>query len=163
GVLESREYNKDSDLQGFWLSRDEIVNNGAKGQTGTIWNWHVIANSAEESTLLTHGKMQKEIKKLQEKLKREEKRKEEMENLPEKEKAGNKYIKKMETLKDQISGSKKQICDLTDELNRKPDIRTEFIVFCNVNKSKSNLSAHNELLSILISNYRICKHPSTTT
>ncbi|KAI5191967.1 hypothetical protein NEMIN01_1751, partial [Nematocida minor] len=62
--------------------------------------------------------------------------------------------KKMSVKRASISRFKGQIADLKKYLCTKPSQESEFIVFRNINSTKSNLGAHNELFDVLTSIYK---------
>ncbi|KAI5192616.1 hypothetical protein NEMIN01_2115 [Nematocida minor] len=134
-VLESREYNKDSTLQGFWLSNSYKADSPLAPETPAIFNilpsTKFYHRSAAKTTSLE--KIISEIKKEEAKLQKKA------------EKAKKSFIKKnLDDLYDQ----------LYTKLSKRPEPQADFIVFRNVNSSKSNIGVHNEILDIFISWYR---------
>ncbi|KAI5191507.1 hypothetical protein NEMIN01_1533 [Nematocida minor] len=151
GILESREYNKDSDFQSFWLSKDSIKDSKPENKTKTIWNWNVFIKNlgkkpkTEKEILSGIKDTDIRIKELKAKITELENTKSE---FKEKE-----FQRKRNSLVTMMGISTKKKTAFSREVSRKPDMQAEFIVFRNSNDSKSNLGAHNELLDVIITFY----------
>ncbi|KAI5189154.1 hypothetical protein NEMIN01_0320 [Nematocida minor] len=164
-ILESREHNKDSELQGIWLKNSNVTDDGLE----KIHMWRI--NDQEEK------KSKKSKEKIEEKLRKAEER---YGKADERFNNANNELKKLKEIKElgkqeelerrileikreksaaNSGKSRARIClkslqkEIYEEFSEKPDGQLEFIVFHNVNKSKSNLGAHNEILDVLISGY----------
>ncbi|KAI5193038.1 hypothetical protein NEMIN01_2376 [Nematocida minor] len=149
-VLESRKYNKDSKLHGIWLKNRDIADSAPEGQTERVYAWvvNIDENKQETKKYLDAIKM------------KAENTKEKETDLEAVEKDGKKVkmaVKK--SINDTAKGKGKSKQKAFDKelfeavISERPNEQTELIVFRNVNESKSNLGAHNEILDVLISTY----------
>ncbi|KAI5193335.1 hypothetical protein NEMIN01_2483 [Nematocida minor] len=158
-ALESKEHNQDSNLQAFWLKKSHAPYNEEEGQIYTMYGWLVDRNSNENESKKMRSLecLELEIGKLEDKLKQVVKEQKSLgrfnkikdtERVKQKKKlistAKGKLAKKIKTLQRELIYAK---------LSRKPKAPVDFIVFRNVNHSKSNLGAHNEILDVLTSHF----------
>ncbi|KAI5188990.1 hypothetical protein NEMIN01_0254 [Nematocida minor] len=158
-TLESREYNKDNEMQGFWLCNNsaEAGNGRYTEQVYKMCSW-LVSNSYYNRSVSKDSlaeinrkigkaeKMYKEIAYKQVKNKRRSN-----ESVYEKKLSNNllsvKKYKEKSTLA--VLYREKYIKD-----SKRPSSRAEFIAVRNVNDSKSHLGIHNEVLNTLISCYK---------
>ncbi|KAI5191506.1 hypothetical protein NEMIN01_1532, partial [Nematocida minor] len=155
-ALESREYNKDSDLQGIWLSNNS---NGEdieqEKKTKSICNWLVEINNKKKKTTKSQEQIKSQISVYEQRLKMKQ---EEVEEIKKSNKNKHRnqadYTKVKKTTITMISKYRKNLEILYKELSSQPSTQAELIVFRNMNSSKSNLGAHNEMFDVLISRYK---------
>ncbi|KAI5192719.1 hypothetical protein NEMIN01_2176, partial [Nematocida minor] len=158
-VLESREYNKDSELEGVWLRNGSIEDKELENQAKTLHTWHASIEEVKYETRLKNLEIiKKKIKKAEEEFAIAEEKQANLIALSKRSdamKAENE--KKIANITSTKSKAKVKLEVLQKELykamSEKPDDEAEFIIFRNMNKSKSNLGAHNEILDALISSY----------
>ncbi|KAI5192615.1 hypothetical protein NEMIN01_2114 [Nematocida minor] len=160
-TVESREYNKDSELQGFRLSNSHALNSETAEQTQVIFN--LLPNSscykvsANEEIL---EKIKLEMFRGKEKLREIEEEKKRIGKINIKTDT-KKSIRQKRTVNSTKSKTAKRLKDLNKELyialSKRPDSSTELMVFRNANHSKSNLGVHNEIFDIFITVYRYRK------
>ncbi|KAI5189828.1 hypothetical protein NEMIN01_0691 [Nematocida minor] len=163
-AIESREYYQDSELQGFWL-RNNCASD--KAPKASEWEAQTIFNLLGNRKFYRSFVSQGELKIIRTKIYKEEHRLKAIEN---KQKALGKLNTKTDTKKEILQKKsetvkkgmvKRKIKELYKELcallSKRPDLQTELIVFRNVNKSKSNLGAHNEILDVFTSAYKYAK------
>ncbi|KAI5192117.1 hypothetical protein NEMIN01_1813 [Nematocida minor] len=153
-AIESREYNKDSELQGFWLLCGDERGSISVGRMSTIYTW-IVDNSQD----LKNGS-RNSLKSLRLRIDHEKRRFEEAEkkqrslgSLSTENDTEEKRLEKRVAISTK-SDAKKKLEILCKEFSKKPEfLETEFFVFRNANRSKSNMHAHNELLDIFIMRY----------
>ncbi|KAI5192167.1 hypothetical protein NEMIN01_1860 [Nematocida minor] len=164
-ALESREHCKDSSLQGFTLNSDgKSLYKDASIDSRVIFNLMTKSDSYNKSlSRWDSERIYKRVKKIKEKLQEIGEIKRDLDELYKR-----KHTKELARDK-KISNSKKfytrkvleGLCkDLYVKRAKRPDAQTEFVVFRNVNPSKSNLGAYNEFLDVFISPYRKDKNPT---
>ncbi|KAI5189495.1 hypothetical protein NEMIN01_0558 [Nematocida minor] len=157
-TLESREHNRDSDLQGVWLRNNAAEEDGMMCWTQKIFNFiHDSKYYNPEMAKKGLNEIKRKIEIAEEKFKRAEEAYKTLGKINTKEDTDKKKQEKNSACSKKCRARKKLEAlykDLYIKLSKKPDLKTEFIVFRNVNRSKSNLGAHNEVLDVLISSYR---------
>ncbi|KAI5189829.1 hypothetical protein NEMIN01_0692 [Nematocida minor] len=155
-ALESREYNKDSNLQGFWV--------GGKGykpeselfvKKQRIFSWTIYCQNKDKAIKESLHKVYLDVHTARKKLENAEER---QTSLGRKEKTDSKKVQleKNAACVAKLSarkGLEKALQKLYRKLSKKPSIQSELIVFRNVNKSRSNLTFHNEILDLFIHRY----------
>ncbi|KAI5192870.1 hypothetical protein NEMIN01_2256 [Nematocida minor] len=160
--IESREYCQDSKLQGFWLS-----NGHTAGCSGAAWKGHKVFNLLPDKNCYKKPIDGKELEAARLRINQIEKT---MEEAEKKQESLGRFNKSTDTREERLkkksesvkkSHIKKKLHNLYKEvhtkLSKRPDAKAEFIVFRNVNSSKSNLGAHNEILNVFISGYNFRK------
>ncbi|KAI5191706.1 hypothetical protein NEMIN01_1639 [Nematocida minor] len=165
-ALESRRYHKGSDLQSIWLKNSSAEDRESKNQTEKIYTWLVKDEEKKhKSEKKSKEKIRKKLREAEERLIKANKSfmeaEKEVEKLEMSGKSNSKAEEKIARERDSAFSTryraKKRIKVLSKELyemvSEEPDEHIEFIVFRNVNSSKSNLGAHNEILDVLISRY----------
>ncbi|KAI5191687.1 hypothetical protein NEMIN01_1620 [Nematocida minor] len=154
-IIESREYNKDSEFQSFWLSGNIGEETKPNEQAQIIHNWIVRKKGEKMDGEDSPEKIRKKIDKAKEKLKEEEKRQESIENIESNDLRDIKLQKNAAAFGKCFA--KRRMNDLKRtlliKLSKRPTLQTDLIVFRNVNSTKSNLGAHNEIFDTLISLY----------
>ncbi|KAI5189831.1 hypothetical protein NEMIN01_0694 [Nematocida minor] len=156
-TVESRENNKDSRLHGFWLGNVSAESEREIDSMQMICNWPLSSSDAKHMEKKTLGIILSELEKAKENFKKiEEKQKNIIllyrnNSIPEIQKQKKLVHCAKNRIKTQIRNLHKQV--IQKLLYRRPDSTAEFMVFRNVNESKSNLGAHNEILDVLISRY----------
>ncbi|KAI5192999.1 hypothetical protein NEMIN01_2343 [Nematocida minor] len=160
-ALESREYNRDSELQGFLLQNSNDKGSELALSLQNIYNLTEINKShnkyaifyslKELEAMLASEKLKlKEIEKVQKALGGKKKN----DPLPLRRRKGAVVCAKYKQ-KNRLES----ICEaLSIKKSRKIDLQTGFVVFRRVNHSKSNLGVHNEVLDVLISCYNYQKN-----
>ncbi|KAI5193285.1 hypothetical protein NEMIN01_2447 [Nematocida minor] len=159
-AVESRTYCQDSELQGFWL-RNNCTSESASGWKGhTIFN--LLANSdcyRIHATKKSQEQNRVKINQTECKLKVIEKvQKEDLDKINKDANVKHKkQLKRPKYIKKQITKKHlKNICrKLYLKQTKRPDPQAELIVFRNVNENRSNLCAHNEILDVFISIYKL--------
>ncbi|KAI5192376.1 hypothetical protein NEMIN01_1990 [Nematocida minor] len=156
-AVESREHNKNSQLQGFCLKDSRIRSSRTEKQTYKICNWLEDRDIESYSNNTSLNNLEMKISK------------------------NEKYVEEIETQMDNLNDSSVQQTEETkrqyaiiqrrrrrigyklDSLHeemrkllskRTKSSETELVVFRNVNSSRSNLGAHNEILDVFIKLYR---------
>ncbi|KAI5193009.1 hypothetical protein NEMIN01_2353 [Nematocida minor] len=161
-TLQSREHSKDSKLQSIWLESRSVEDNRLNICVKNIYIWHVNIEGSKAESAKKSQKDRETIKKYMKKSKdkfwREEQAQKILNTLAARnEKEKHEKIMKLRNVTVKKSFAKKRIEILTNQLRetmlKKPDEQAEFIVLRNVNYSKSNLGAHNEMLDVLVSWY----------
>ncbi|KAI5193018.1 hypothetical protein NEMIN01_2362 [Nematocida minor] len=155
-TVKSRVYYKDSEMQAFWLHRNSAGANALDSQTKKIDVW--LSNRQYDKNISRKSlkDLASEISAKEEKIQHAEENQRSLGSLKKDEDTREEMLKKKSaaSLK---SDRKKKLESLYQELyiklSKKPDLSTEFIVFRNVNHSKSNLCAHNEILDVLITRF----------
>ncbi|KAI5192718.1 hypothetical protein NEMIN01_2175 [Nematocida minor] len=154
-AIESRNYNKGSIMQGFWLSNNCTESNKSNMQSFSI-NSFLTSRRAEYRKNRSIEDIDLEIIR-----KENEKNKIEIEenNLKLSNTNSDKENKKRSRLSSQKSKIKESLKYLYEEkrikMSKSPNnLETEIVVFRNLNLSKSNLGAHNEILDVFITLYR---------
>ncbi|KAI5189107.1 hypothetical protein NEMIN01_0273 [Nematocida minor] len=156
-TLELREHNKNSDIQGFWLQNSNPKDSELADQEYTVCSWHVCSDPYNMPISRNDvGKIGLKIDKARKRYVEVEKKHKELEKDSE---THSREIKLKKNSLAAIKYKQKIILEgLYRELHikhsRTPDSKAEFLVFRNVNKSKSNLGAHNEILNALISCFK---------
>ncbi|KAI5191930.1 hypothetical protein NEMIN01_1748 [Nematocida minor] len=156
-TVESREYNKDSEMQAFWLQNSQISEDPLENQTKKIHAWLLNRQDKKNAPKKSLERLIFEINERKEKL-------QEIEQHQKSLGAMKKYLDTYETAREKKTAAslkytrKKKIKDLCQELytklSKKPKhLETDFIILRNVNHSKSNLCAHNEILDTLVTRY----------
>ncbi|KAI5193389.1 hypothetical protein NEMIN01_2517, partial [Nematocida minor] len=179
-ALESREHNKDSDLQCAWLSDGKSKKSSTEQQTSGIHIW--LPNKACSDILDIKpvkyiageiSRLENEMKDLESDIKGRENKS--SSKAAEKAKSGenaegedgkvdengSEEAKKMKTtmnsLKCAKTHRKTRLQTLYENLfikrSERPDEHTALVVYRNVNESKSNMGANNEILDVLITCY----------
>ncbi|KAI5192962.1 hypothetical protein NEMIN01_2318 [Nematocida minor] len=155
-VLESREYNKDSELQGVWLRNNDQENRRSKNLEERIYTWLVNVNKSKNEIKNDRRAILDEIRKEEEKFKESDEKLKVL-GVLDKRSCTTKEKNDKNAANTKKSIAKKRLEDLHrelhEEMSERPDEQTELIVFRNVNNSKSNLGAHNEILDVLMSAY----------
>ncbi|KAI5192866.1 hypothetical protein NEMIN01_2252 [Nematocida minor] len=157
-VLESRNYNKDSELQGFWLGNGKAAGSRTDSLMHKINIWLPHRESEESMAEKSVEYLMLEIERAEGKLKETEDRRKSLGAL-------SKYRDTAETRQ-----RKKTVNSLKNRKRKKVEVlhqalyvkqarrpthaETELIVYRSVNSSKSNLGAHNEILDVFISLYK---------
>ncbi|KAI5192880.1 hypothetical protein NEMIN01_2260 [Nematocida minor] len=163
-ALESREYNRDSKLQGIWLKNSDVADSDLERKKDKIYTWLVKDQEnkyyREKENLET---VKKKVQRAEEAfIKVKERLRKANKSIEESEESNNKNEKrKMKKEKNAAATAKTRAKANLEELHKKlrkfmskkPDQKTELVVFRNINSSKSNLGAHNEILDVLISYY----------
>ncbi|KAI5192164.1 hypothetical protein NEMIN01_1857 [Nematocida minor] len=167
-AVESRDHNKDSDLQGFWMGSGSAVAKKPKSRKQVIFNWLDKGQEEKSADLRNRDKKKMGVKELEAAFKEAKEiyenavvRCEELEKELKKEiekDGSSKMQQKVNAARSKKSKRKKKQEILYTELQykklyRKPEPHAEFIVLRCVNRSKSNLGAHNEILDTLVSWY----------
>ncbi|KAI5193014.1 hypothetical protein NEMIN01_2358 [Nematocida minor] len=164
-VLESREYNKDSDLQCMWLCdrsraqdrKPENQSNEVDVQTNEM---HVWLPNRECNKYLNRQSLdiiRTEISKVKENLKEIDEQSRNSSENPDSSKLPKDI--KIENRKISVSKSyrRRRMMGLYQKLyikiSKRPNMRMQFMVFRNVNESRSNMGANNEILDVLITRY----------
>ncbi|KAI5193010.1 hypothetical protein NEMIN01_2354, partial [Nematocida minor] len=155
-AIESREYNRDSSLQSFWLSNTS-PNNSGDGQTFTI---NDLLEDRKIETLPGFKNMEnlkKDLISVEKYLKRLEDYKMILERLhdtdPEQLKKRKKSLQSI--IREQKSLLKALQIELHTKVSKRPkNTEINLIVFRNMNSTRSNLGAHNEILDVFISTYQ---------
>ncbi|KAI5193046.1 hypothetical protein NEMIN01_2381 [Nematocida minor] len=155
-VVESREHNKDSNIQCIWLRGSSAEDTPSKEKAQKICIWQI--NIAEESygNSLNEDTAMEKIKKEEEKFRKAEERQTKLRIIRKK----NRTEKiKAETNTTNMAKSRAQIRKkalsrkICEKMSEKPDEHVELMAFRYVNESKSDLGAHNEILDVLITWY----------
>ncbi|KAI5193280.1 hypothetical protein NEMIN01_2442, partial [Nematocida minor] len=155
-TLESREYNKGSDLQGFWINDNKDEESESEEPMQKICNWTVKNNEYSEfANFYTISEIELKLAKEKKKF---EKKESHQKGLGRRHKNDSALLVKQRNRatsakyksKVRIDDLRKTLCI---KLSKKPGVQTDFIVFRNANVSKSNLGAHNEILDLLVSCY----------
>ncbi|KAI5190379.1 hypothetical protein NEMIN01_1003 [Nematocida minor] len=151
-TIESRDHNEDSKLQGFWL-RSDRKNNSLTIQ-GLLEERNTLGLYGEDDSLEILRNMiinaKKRLKKIEENLIQFK----EFESIEEKE-----LKNKWQSLQREKSIEQDNLKELNEKVKKKlSEVKktadVKIIVFRNVNSSRSNLGAHNELLDVFITLYR---------
>ncbi|KAI5192118.1 hypothetical protein NEMIN01_1814 [Nematocida minor] len=161
-TVKSREYHKDSDLQSIWLCNNSTKDSALSGPESAIYNWQVNSKQCKQViTQKERNRIELRVKKAEEYLKRAEAR---QKSLGVKHKSDTKEIQRKKRAANTAKcRAKAKVDRLREEshikLSRQPTVaQAELIVLRNVNHSKSNLGAHNEILDALISTYKCQKY-----
>ncbi|KAI5193019.1 hypothetical protein NEMIN01_2363 [Nematocida minor] len=157
-AVESREYNKDSQLQGFWLSEDSTQHEGAESQTYKICVWPSKKNSKKSGDSRSLENIETEMVETQKKIEEIEKRLDFLRQCSTKETTEKVRLEK-DALRCKRNRKAIKLGNLREEreikVSKRPkSAKTGLIVFRNVNPNRSNLGAHNEILNVFITSYR---------
>ncbi|KAI5192345.1 hypothetical protein NEMIN01_1959 [Nematocida minor] len=161
-VLESREYNKDSNLQSIWLKNGNVTDSKSENQAEKIYIWEVDSKTygkpirSEETVRKEHEAAEKVLN-----IKTEECNIQESKVVAAMRSCNDDRVNEEKRKKNkkcvERRNAEKKLESLSEELkkvfSKKPDEEVQLIVFRNVNTSKSNLGAHNEILDVLITYY----------
>ncbi|KAI5192612.1 hypothetical protein NEMIN01_2111 [Nematocida minor] len=160
-TLESREYNKDSELQGFWLRNSNALDMQSAAQTETVHTWivsHQEKNHTFKAGLHRINILKKKIRIIEKKIARKKEKRSNFlvwKGKKDSSTGGGKSMTNRESCQKSKDSKNLEILhkELREAVSEKPDEYAEVIVFRNVNDSKSNLGTHNEILDVLISWY----------
>ncbi|KAI5189496.1 hypothetical protein NEMIN01_0559 [Nematocida minor] len=156
-TLKSREYNKGSDLQGFWLSTDSTGDEMAENTADEMHIWLPNRKCDRSMAKKTLKDYRLEISLTKEKIKTvENEQQKSSEELSSSEDAVE-VARRKKSVNSSKNYTKKKLKILYQNLyikrSERPNTRMELIAFRNVNNSKSNIGANNEILDILITRY----------
>ncbi|KAI5193040.1 hypothetical protein NEMIN01_2378 [Nematocida minor] len=155
-ALESREHKKDSELQGIWLRNENAAGSGHDSQARKMHIWQIGLGRSRWNPLKYKVKIEANIRKSEEMLEKAEKAIVDLKTL---DKCSERPKMRSELKTEYITQCRakrnlellhREMCEAVSE---RPEQQTDFIVFRNVNESKSNLGTHNEVLDVLISLY----------
>ncbi|KAI5193207.1 hypothetical protein NEMIN01_2412 [Nematocida minor] len=160
-AVESREHSRDSKLQSIWLKGSSVADRAPKDKTEKVCIWQI---GPEEGKYEVKRKkkdpevIRRKIKKVEEKFKKAEREQAGMKELcRENGKLKKENERKIANITISKCRAKKELeilyRELHESISEKPNEQLELIVFRNVNSSKSNLGAHNEILDVFISAY----------
>ncbi|KAI5190384.1 hypothetical protein NEMIN01_1008 [Nematocida minor] len=158
-ALESRKYNKGSDLQSIWLTDDTEDSESEKIHTWLVKDQEksYVTKENIETIMGVIGKEKERVKKAEENFGKADK------ELTEIKESGKGDEKKTRNKKKAAISAKYKAKkhleslykELHDAMSERSDKHADFIVLRNVNSNKSNLGAHNEILDVLISVYNL--------
>ncbi|KAI5189106.1 hypothetical protein NEMIN01_0272 [Nematocida minor] len=156
-AVESRTYNKGSDLQGFWLHSNYKLDSRCEKHTQLLNIWITSTDSVRTLAKKTLKQLNIEVAKTKERLEGIEECQILTGPIDLKNDEKEEILQKKSLIASKSAANSK-MASLTREIyikhSKRPEYpETEFIVFRNTNHSKSNLHAHNELLDVLISRY----------
>ncbi|KAI5188987.1 hypothetical protein NEMIN01_0251 [Nematocida minor] len=156
-ALESREHSRDSELHGIWLRSSRRENSQTEGLAQKIYTWQVtLQMNAYKRQRLDVEEIQKRIRDTEEKFKNAKEKYTRLGLLANSaEEAEKKNARNLVSIIKSRTRKRLEVLhkELYKKMSEKPDEQAEFIVVRNVNSSKSNLGAHNEILDIFISHY----------
>ncbi|KAI5193200.1 hypothetical protein NEMIN01_2407 [Nematocida minor] len=156
-TIESRSYNEDSSLQGFWLCRSTTKTTKSERMVPkiqTLLEDQKTLGAHKENNSIAY--LKGEISKIEEKLK---KTRHDIKTLEESKTAQKERLQAMRIAWGKINIEERALERFKEALSIRlaktpKHANTDIIVFRNANLNRSNLGAHNEILDVFITFYR---------